>query len=844
MRYAKRFVLPLALALSAGAARAAETAAPEANRWTLADDEKAGAREQHLLVYSNALRKAVLLAGGEPYAMNFDPAAQAWETLTDAKPDMDKRAQADAAACDADGKNVYLLAGGRVFRLDVAAKTWSALGEPMKDIGLMAATMVFDPVNDGLMVLGAETALDKAGWTGGAFLSLAGGAWQRLAFGDEAARKAHDERRAAWTALDELAGRTRHAWYRDPKGEGGDGERKDLAERCAALKTMPGLGGFAAEADKIAGFAARKNLFEALKAARALQRAFEEAMEAASPVPPARRHSPAVCDPVHKAVVLFGGDHEDYTTNDTWVLDLTTRQWRRANPKLAPSPRAGHGLAWLPKCGKIALWDGFRHNSSTDYRGFQATLLPQRECWLYDVAADAWTLCASWPNGEKGLPFRKGKGNMGFFGYTSQPFPMALAADAEDRLVFVGGGTKQQGKAVLNATWTLSVDANKTLAEAAARQGAALNTRAERTGPYPASFCEVPGAGAPAGLETLEANVWTPLPNPPRNPHSGRWGCDFGTATWNPDGDEILHWGGGHCRTSASVVGHRSMASNRMAVGYDLDEPYADNGGGPGPHSLRGRPWVGTHGYKAYGYDPKNKVLVLMRFGIGALSRLYDPVSMRWLPEGPKQPFDGHDYTAQVIPTPFGAVAWAGTREHMGNAGRGLWLLERDKAWNWKEIAKPGSAPACKVDLSCSCYDAKRERVLLMPGAESGDAIFACPVKGGAVEKIAPENPQFGKIGFREAVYVEHCDWVLLAQNVQHGGKPHHVVYDCAKNRWMLLDAGPLASKMTDRGVGLMYDAGRKLLYAMDAGGGTYALRIDPESAKPVETSEAAGAKQ
>ena len=61
------------------------------------------------------------------------------------------------------------------------------------------------------------------------------------------------------------------------------------------------------------------------------------------------------------------------------------------------------------------------------------------------------------------------------------------------------------------------------------------------------------------------------------------------------------------------------------------------------------------------------------------------------------------------------------------------------------------------------------------------------------------------------------------------------MVYDCAKNRWILFDAGPLAAKMADRGIGLMYDARRKLVYAMDAGGNTYALRIDQAAAQVVD---------
>ncbi len=832
-------VMVFSLAFAAAPAFSAEV--PASNRWTLADDEKSGAREQHLLVYSPALRKTVLLAGeaapGTPYVMAFDPATRSWETLSAAGP-MAGKAQpaAVAAACDADGRNIYLLAGGQVHRFDIESRTWSPQGGPLKDCALTAFTMAFDPVNNGLMLLGAETALDRAGWMGGAFLSLADGQWRSLVFGDEAARRAHAERRAVRTALEELVGRTRHAWYRDPKGEGEDAERKDLAGRCAALGKMPGLGGLAADVDRVAGLVGQKNLLEALKAARALQRRFEEAMEAASPVPPARRHSPVVCDPVDKVLVLFGGDHEDYTTNDTWVLDLAKRQWRRTSPKIAPAPRAGHGLVWLPKAGKVALWDGFRHNSkSGDYRGFQAELLPQRELWLYDVASDKWELAASWPNADKSLPFRKGARAMGFFTYYSQPFPMALAADAEDRLIFVGGGTKKQDKAVLNGTWLLAVDPGSVDAAAAAGQGAAPNGRAERTGPYLASFCEEPAAGAPTGLADLPANTWVQLARPPRNPHSARWGCDFGTATWNPDAGEVLHWGGGHCRTSSSVVGHWSPASNRWALAYDLDEPYADNGGGPGPASLMGRPWVATHAYNSYGYDPGNKVLVLLRAGVGNMSRLYDPAAMRWLPEGPKQPFDGHDYTAHVIPTPQGAVAWAGTREYMGSAGRGLWLLERQAGWSWKELAKPGTAPGCRVDTSCSCYDSKRGRVLLMPGAQDGAAVYACPLKTGAVEKLAPANPGFGRIYRREAVYVEHCDWVLLVNTVDRDGKAWHAVYDCERNRWMLLDAGPLTARMPSPGRGLMYDSGRKLVYLVTEMGDVFALRIDPATAGVVD---------
>lgn len=828
MNRACQLIAIISLAVASGKLLSAEGAAMP-NRWTLVDAQNAGSREQELLVWSPFLKKALLLAGspakGTPYVMAFDPDSNGWATFTEAKPDIGKTIPI-AAVCDAEGKRLFLLAGSRIYQLDLTTKAWSALGEPLKDGGLLASTMAFDPLHNALLLLGSEAALEKVGWMGGVSFSLANNTWTPLEFGDAAARKAHADRCAALTSADELVGRTRHAWYRDPAGEGTEAERKDLAERCESFKKM--LGAMSAETDKVSGFVARKALLDALKAARELRRALEEATEAASPVPPARRHSTPVCDPEQKVLVLFGGDHDDYTTNDTWVLDLEKYRWRRASPKLAPAARAGHGMTYLPKSKKIALWDGFRHNSCTDYRSFQATLLPERELWLFDVATNAWERVAAFPNGEKGLPVRFGQLGMGFYGYYSQPFPMGLAADSSDRLIMVGGGGKTVDKIACNGTWVLAVDSASPVGPP--KTPAVPNQRFERTGPFLASFCEDSVPAQRPDFEGIPANTWTKLPSSPRRPYFGWRLCDFGTAAWNPDADEVLHWGGGHCDSSTSVVTHWSPASNRMALAYDLDEPYGSNGGGPWPYSVMGRPWVDTHAYRSYGYDYKNKVMVLLRNGIGTPSRLYDPVAMRWLSESVKQPFDGHCYTAHIIPTPEGAVAWAGTREYMGAEGRGLWLLDRQTGWS--ELAKPGSAPPCKVDTSCSIYDSKRDRVLLIPGNSD---VFAFGMKDRAISKFTPGNPGLAKIWRKEAVYVPQCDWVLLVHTVEREGTAYHVVYDCANDRWMLYQAGPMTEKMPSPGRGLMYDAKRGLVYLITESGEQFALRIDPKSANVID---------
>ena len=53
-----------------------------------------------------------------------------------------------------------------------------------------------------------------------------------------------------------------------------------------------------------------------------------------------------VYDPVNKQVVLFGGDQLNQLLSDTWTFD--GKRWEEKKPALAPAPRGGHALVWLP----------------------------------------------------------------------------------------------------------------------------------------------------------------------------------------------------------------------------------------------------------------------------------------------------------------------------------------------------------------------------------------------------------------------------------------------------------------------------------------------------------------
>ena len=104
--------------------------------------------------------------------------------------------------------------------------------------------------------------------------------------------------------------------------------------------------------------------------------------------PPARALSPLVYDSKSKLFVLFGGDHLDYLTNDTWVFDPARNMWRQKHPKTAPPPRANHKLSAAN--GKVTLTGGYTYSSNTDYCGGQYVDHDDGD-WTYDIAANKWT---------------------------------------------------------------------------------------------------------------------------------------------------------------------------------------------------------------------------------------------------------------------------------------------------------------------------------------------------------------------------------------------------------------------------------------------------------------------
>ncbi|HLF92023.1 MAG TPA: kelch repeat-containing protein [Planctomycetota bacterium] len=497
---------------------------------------------------------------------------------------------------------------------------------------------------------------------------------------------------------------------------------------------------------------------QSIKFVSSVKTMLEIASERVDAEPPPRALSPIAWDAKSKAFVIFGGDHLDYLTNDTWVFDPGKRKWFQRHPPTAPPPRANHQLKAVD--GKIVLTGGYTYTSSTDYVGGQYRDHNDGE-WTYDIAADTWT-------GGKGV--------------------------APDTRVYRTGR--------LHPDFYL-----------------------EGPKPDPAAFKKV--------LEELPANTWVKT-KPPHLPALNR---DWGTAVIDPDRDLMLRFSGGHSAHGGTDVLQYHLSTNRWELCFPVEFPLGQlytNTEYPEGVNFNRRPWVTGHTYQNYGYDPILKKMLFTGRRDGCF--VYDPTAGDWTGrlEKPKGMVYGDCfYTLTLTPTPQGLVCW--------NQNGGLYRFEGKE---WVEQKLTGAKlPGAVVDNSTLLYDAKRER-LLFARKPYGDKVpftgelHAVDVKTWAVSAVSPE----GKEAAAAVPYlcqirydVEH-DLLLVGGTLKPGedGLRRTPAYDPAGNRWVSLKItgdDPNGKNGRNVSLGLMYDAKRKLFWAVDTNSQVYVLRLDPKSA-------------
>lgn len=113
----------------------------------------------------------------------------------------------------------------------------------------------------------------------------------------------------------------------------------------------------------------------------------------ASPSPAARYGSAMAFDPGSNRVVLFGGSlpvasgAPSELLDDTWALDMNTRQWVELEPAAAPPPRAWHRMLYDPAAGRILLIGGIGSGSEST--------------WSYDPDSNIWEELEDGPLGSR-----------------------------------------------------------------------------------------------------------------------------------------------------------------------------------------------------------------------------------------------------------------------------------------------------------------------------------------------------------------------------------------------------------------------------------------------------------
>ena len=435
-------VLAGAFMAALGATATAPAAEPAVNQWTKAGEGHAKHRQGATLVWAADLKRMLLIGDG---VEALDPAAAAWAEFSPAKPPAKDGIQPFyQTAYDVKSKKVYCLSLGNVlYVFDVEAKTWKANPpEPLLE-GLSWHMLACDGQGR-VVAVGSDKKIENVGWTRTVVFDAASGQWSPLPLPPEDVVKRHRDLVAASEALIDLVGRIRLAWYRDPKGVGTEEELKALSERCEKLAQHAGMDGFKAELAKVGDLLKARTTLDALKAARALQPKVGDDAFAQYPVPHSRRNAPLVYDEKNEVFVLFGGDHEDFQVNDTWTLDLEKKAWKRMNPDLAPSPRAGHAACYLPKSGRVAVYEGYVSSGGGDYGTTPWQVLDPR-----------LTLAESQVRGVRSSKFEDRRPPLRTS--NSELRTPAMAADGDDRVCLAVPG----GRNSAATTWTLAFDPGK-----------------------------------------------------------------------------------------------------------------------------------------------------------------------------------------------------------------------------------------------------------------------------------------------------------------------------------------------------------------------------------------------
>jgi len=756
-------------------------------------------------------------------------------------------------ALDTDSRLVYAFVNRMFLVYDPAARTWrdlKAKGHPSTGsrFSLKWGSLCYDAVNKEFVLFGGNNGASEFNDTRTWIYSPAKNEWRRLKFKSALLDGLRTKAKALRAESQRLYGACMNRYFKTELSAEGKVKLGELARALGAkietlAKELEGKGtghqktqcGWAAADLKRAGALLAKignaPNPDALKAGLAAKRALRRAEYTLLTEPPPRAHSQMVYDPVTRKIVLFGGDRLDMLYADTWVYDCKTRKWQERRPATSPSPRAGHAFLYLPESKKLALVGGYQFDAQTGYWGALYKQLPM-QAWTYDASADKWGLIKAWDQkfgrGAKPGPTTpprfmgsKGAGMVAAAGEGD----VVLALSFEDRTT---------------VTRACKLDAARADTAGTARLGAKPGTVEWRTGPYDPDWYLAGAAPSEApfqaALKAVPANKWTVVTSRKTTllPRQNR---DWGTAVLDPDRQAIYRWSGGHSAHCGSDIPVFSLRAGRYHQKYPPAFPLegiGSCGSQPSRGTFLGQPWISAHTYHSYAYDPTSRKMICC--GHNSFSYAFDPASSTWThkpqPSG-KDPRRGMDrdnfYTLTLCTARKGVYAWT----RFGT------LFKYDgKSDTWSQLKVSGEKLiGTKCDASGMCWDSKRDRLVMTHASFKGD-LMTVDLKTMTAKRLEPKGMAKAAAGghfLRETCYDAANDVVVVARRGKrrYTGPMTWPVYDCEKNAWVAVQiSGPNCSGCS---MGLMYDARRKLVLAVDTNSVVYALKLDMKTGKPME---------
>ncbi|MBL8026079.1 MAG: T9SS type A sorting domain-containing protein [Fibrobacteres bacterium] len=536
--------------------------------------------------------------------------------------------------------------------------------------------------------------------------------------------------------------------------------------------------------------------------------------------PPPRAYSPMAYDPKSASIVLFGGDHLDYQTADTWVYHCATRTWEKRAPTISPSPRAGHAMLYLPKCGKIALLAGFGLGVAPTYGYYRQ--FSEIELWTYDVSTNIWQNAGHWLTSDSATP------------RLNTAEAIVSAADTADNILLHVKRDNEQ-----SVVYKLHFDAADYDAAATSTLGVSPGTVSRRAGGFIPDWY-TSGVSAPdtAAVETqlrsLSTTEWTKL-TPPKGTTIATF--DWGTSRYDPESDMIMSFNGGHSTYGGNQVMQYSPHTGRFSCGYDA-EAQLEYVGASGvwwqPPTFANRPFMPNHAWASYDFCPALKRMILL---MGYYTYFYDPVKQDWDGYTKSSFYVGAVQSGRAIRAGRNLFSWQ----------RGLICRMDTLTRQWVKVLERSDVPRMYTEETAACYDPVNKRVVLFAyyGYVAATArtyfyypetnrLDSLPLAADSVLRGYLTKPLSNTT--REAVFLSKQNGVLFQTMVD---STHQLFFNCMNDSWELKKV-PYIKIMGSNCTGLMYDERRDLIWMYSPGydGKTTNMYVLPASTIPTTSSE------